>query len=85
MPIWPHHILHVEKPYTLFLVWAPGCLLAAIRSCPYVADSQIGRGITILGVMPTPCGTNQTSATLSTCNPHPTYPHLYLRPPIDLL
>lgn len=27
--------------------WAPACLLVAIRSCPYVAESQIGRRITI--------------------------------------
>jgi len=60
------------------LLWAP--VHVRMSQNPSLAEAS-----PFLGVMPTPCGTNQTSAVLSTCSPHPTYPHLYLRPPIDLL
>lgn len=66
----------------------PGLRPACLWPSVHVRMSQNPRLVDVspfLGVMPTSCGTNQTSATLSTCSPHPTYPHLYLRPPIDLL
>lgn len=61
----------------------PACGHPSMSVCRSIPDWQ--RYHPFRGVMPTPCGTNQTSATLSSCSPHPTYPHLYLRPPIDLL